>query len=106
MEPSRSSQLDREERITRILRAVEERLRRELPEGPQTLDQIEEATEQIGEEIKREIQQEILDARGTGYWGTTLLCSCGGKCRFKSDKVRLIVTLHGEQPVARAYYYC
>lgn len=106
MASPRSNEPDREERIARILRAVEERLRRELPEGPQTLDQIEEATEQIGEEIKREIQQEILDAHGTGYGGTTLLCSCGGICRHKSDQVRHVVTLHGEQPVARAYYYC
>lgn len=106
MEPETPNQSDKEEQIARILKAVEERLRRELPDGPQTLDQIEEATEQLGEEIKREIQQEILDALGTGYSGRTLLCSCGQMCRYKSDNVRLVVTLHGEQPVARAYYYC
>lgn len=99
-------QSNREERIARIVRGIEERLRRALPEGPQTLDEIEEVTEQIGEEIKREIQQEILDALGTGYGGTTVLCSCGGMSRFKADNVRMVVTLHGEQAVARAYYYC
>ncbi len=102
----KSKNSDREERIARILRAVEERLRKELPEGPQTLDEIEETTEQLGEEIKREIQQEILDFHGTGYDGKRLACSCGGISRYKADNVRLLVTLHGEQAVARAYYYC
>src|SRR5258708_109749 len=102
----KSKNLDREERIARILRTVEERLRKELPEGPQTLDEIEETTEQLGEEIKREIQQEILDFHGTGYDGKRLACSCGGISRYKADNVRLLVTLHGEQAVARAYYYC
>src|ERR1043166_6496246 len=105
MESSESKKSAREERISRIMRAVEERLRKELPEGPQTLDEIEETTEQIGEEIKRDIQQEILDAHGTGYAGTRIGCSCGGMSRYKADNVRLLVTLHGEQVVARVYYY-
>lgn len=106
MELPKPKEIDREERIARILRAIEERLRKELPDVPQTLDEIEETTEQISEEIKREIQQEIIDAHGTGYGGTRLACMCGGMSRYKADNVRLLVTLHGEQAVARAYYYC
>lgn len=96
----------REERIARILRSVEEQLRRELPDSPQTLDDIERSAEQLGEQIKREIQHEMLDLCGTGYRGKAIPCSCGGTARFKTVSVRSVVTLHGEEPVARAYYYC
>ena len=102
-----SSPEDREERIVRILRSVEERLRRELPEGPQTLDQIEETVERVGEEIKEDIQSEIVEGCGSGYSGTRIACRCcGGEARYKADHVRSVVTLHGEQVIGRAYYYC
>jgi hypothetical protein len=97
---------EREERIARILRSVEEQLRREFPDAPQTLDEIERSAEQLGEQIKREIQHEMLDLCGTGYCGKFIPCSCGGTARFKSVPVRSVVTLHGEEPLARAYYYC
>lgn len=105
--PSPESSQEREERIGRILKSVEERLRRELPEGPQTLDQIEETVEQIGEEIKTDIQSEVLEGCGSGYSGSCIPCRwCGGRSRYKADHVRSVVTLHGEQAFGRAYYYC
>src|SRR3569832_1464185 len=92
----------REERIARILKSEEEQLRREFPDAPQTLDDIERAAEQMGEqikrEIKREIQHEILDLCGTVYCGKAMACSRGGIARCKSASVRSIVTLHGEEP--------
>lgn len=97
---------DREEQIARILKSVEERLRRFYPRGPQTLDEIEETVEQIGEQIKQDIQGEILDACGSGYLGRTVPCGCGGSLAYKGDNVRTIVTLHGEQSIARAHYWC
>ena len=102
----KSAEQEREERIARILKAVEERLRREFPAAPQTLDEIERTVEQIGEQVKREIQHEILDACGSGYQGRTIHCRCGAQARYKADYVRSVVTLHGEEPIARAYYYC
>lgn len=105
-ETSKTAQQLREERIARILKSVEEQLRKDLPDVPQTLDEIEQAAELIGEQIKREVQHEMLDLCGTGYCGQVLPCLCGGKARFKSVTVRLVVTLHGEVPVGRAYYYC
>lgn len=103
--PKKPEQI-REERIARILKSVEEQLRREFPDVPQSLDEIERTAEQMGEQIKREIQHEMLDLCGTGYCGKVVPCSCGGTARFKSVPVRLVLTLHGEEPVARAYYYC
>src|SRR5438105_6613304 len=108
-ETPKTRQQIREERIARILKSVEEQLRRELselPDAPQTLDEIERSAEQMGEQIKREIQHELLDLCGTGYRGKIIPCSCGGKARYKTESVRSVVTLHGEEPIARAYYYC
>lgn len=102
----REQREEREEQITRILKRVEEQLRRELPEGPQTLEEIEQQVEKVGEEIKREIQREVLDAQGTGYSGTKLSCACGSEARYRGDVVRSLITLQGEQAIARAYYYC
>ncbi len=106
METDKTPEQVREERIARILRSVEEQLRRELPDSPQTLDEIERSAEQMGEQIKREIQHELLDLCGTGYCGKWVTCTCGGKARYKAESVRSVVTLHGEEPIARAYYYC
>ena len=96
----------REAQIARILKRVEERLRKELPSGPQTLEQIERDVEELGEEIKCDIQEEVVDALGSSHAGTTLACSCGGAARYRGDAVRSVVTLQGEQVIARAYYYC
>jgi hypothetical protein len=97
---------EREEQIARIMKRVEERLRKNLPSGRKTLDEIEQSVEQIGEEIKRDIQDEALDAQGTGHAGTTLPCPCGSLARYRGEAVRSVVTLQGQQVLARAYYYC
>ena len=106
MVDSDGAQEAREEQIARILKRVEDRLRKEMPSGPQTLEEIERDVEEIGEEIKRDIQDEVLDALGTGHAGKTLPCSCGSASRYRGDFVRSIVTLQGEQAIARSYYYC
>lgn len=97
---------EREAQIKRILRAVEEKLRQELPEGPRALEEIEQTVEQVGEEIKQTIQSEILAGLGSGYTGATRACACGALARHKADAVRSVLTLHGEVAIARAYYYC
>lgn len=106
METPKTPKETREERIARILKSVEEQLRRELADAPQTLDEIERSAEEMGEQIKREIQHELLDLCGTGHSGKAVACACGGKARFKAESVRSVVTLHGEESIARAYYYC
>jgi hypothetical protein len=97
---------EREAQITRILKRVEERLRKDLPSGPQTLEQIERDVHELGEEIKQDIQEEIVDALGSGHAGPTLRCACGSVARYRGDAVRSVITLQGAQVIARAYYYC
>ncbi|KAG8526084.1 uncharacterized protein KY384_000076 [Bacidia gigantensis] len=56
----------REEQIQRLLGAYETHLRKTLPTTPQTLEQIERTAQDIGEEVKQEIQKEVADAQGAG----------------------------------------
>ena len=103
--PQPTSQ-EREEQIRRLVRAYEQQLRQSLPSGPQTLEQIERRTEEIGEAVKQRIQKEVSDAQGTGYAGRVLACACGKPARYVADYTHNLVTLHGPLRVERAYYYC
>ncbi len=96
----------REEVIQEILRQVEARLRRELKIGDQTLDQIEEQSQRIGEQIKGIIQEEGLGHVGTGYAGASLRCRHGHAARYAGLRPRQLITLSGSARLSRAYYHC
>jgi hypothetical protein len=96
----------REQQISRLLKAYEKRLREKYPPGVQTIDEVERTAQEIGEGVKQDIQQEKADAAGTGYAGRTLDCSCGGRSGYKDCHERRLVTLHGELILRRAYYWC
>ena len=51
---------DSEEMIQRILSRLEAQLRKKLGSGPETLQEIEDQSEEIGEELKRVIDKEVL----------------------------------------------
>jgi hypothetical protein len=97
---------EREEAIQEILRRVEEKLRRRLTLGEQTLDQIEEQSQEIGEEVKRIIEEESLQAIGPGYRGRHLLCPQGHQARYAGLRSRLLITQSGSRTLQRAYYAC
>lgn len=106
MTPEKTAEQLREEQIARLVKAFEQRLRTRYPRNPQTLEEIERTAQEIGEHIKQEIQQEIVDAAGSGYGGQASPCRCGQPARFKGKVVRRIVSLHGELVLVRAYYWC
>jgi len=97
---------EREVQIRRILKRVEENLRREWDEEPTTLDEIEDESQRIGEAVKEIIEEERLDHKGTGYAGVHCPCSCGAPARFIGMYARRLVTRSGERRVLRAYYHC
>ena len=97
---------EREAQIRRLVAAYEQQLRQGLPTGPQTLEQIERQAAEIGEAVKRRIQQDVVDTQGSGYGGKHLVCACGKSARYMSQGARQVVTLHGVLSVQRAYYYC
>jgi len=62
------------ELVERYRRLLEEN----LPEEPGTLEEIERITEEIGKEVKKDLESECAGWHGTGYVGPTVRCSCGG----------------------------
>ncbi len=43
--------------------------------GPVTLEEIERRADCLGEQVKEAVQKELLDLAGTGYVGSSVLCS-------------------------------
>src|SRR5947209_6524004 len=97
---------EREARIQRILRQMEQKLREQLPDPDQTLEQIEQEVVEIGRHLREIVERETLDAAGPGDRGSHTPCACGQRARFVRVTPRTVVTLNGERPLRRAYYYC
>jgi hypothetical protein len=97
---------EREARIQRILREMEQKLRQQLPNPDQPLEQIEQEVVEIGRELREIIERETLDALGRGHVGSQAPCACGWRARFVTLNQRTVVTLNGERTLHRAYYHC
>jgi hypothetical protein len=95
-----------EEAIQEILRRVEEKLRRKLRLGGLTLDEIEEQSQDIGEEVKRIVEEQSLHSAGAGYRGSSLVCRQGHRARYIGLRSRQVITVSGLRWLKRAYYYC
>lgn len=95
-----------EEALQEILHRIEQELRQRLTIGGLTLDQIEDQSQDIGEEVKRIVEEESLQAGGTGYGGTHLPCPRGHQARYAGLRPRGLITRSGPRRVERAYYYC
>src|SRR5947209_14827358 len=96
----------REARIQRILRQLEKKLREQLPDPDQTLEQMEQEVVEIGRDLREIIEQETLEAAGPGLVGSHAPCACGRPARFVRLRPRSVLTLNGERRFARAYYHC
>lgn len=102
----RNEHESKEEMVERLTRQFRELLEKKLPEAPGTLEEIERVTEEIGVEIKREIEDDCLGWHGSGYLGSQITCSCGEPSKFKNYNPKRIVSLCGETTITRSYYYC
>ena len=97
----------RQEQIKRLTRKFQEQLKKPLPFDPElTLDEMEKLAQQIGEQVKNEVQKDLLQSRGTGYAGRHIRCSCGQSARYIACYRKQLLTLNGPQVIRRAYYYC
>lgn len=96
----------KEEMVKRLTKRFEKLLREKLPDEPGTLEEIEKVTEEIGTEIKRDIEQGCSSRHGTGYAGVEIGCSCGSVAKFKNYYEKRHVNLCSELVIRRAYYYC
>lgn len=96
----------KEERIKRLTEQFRKLLEEKLPDEPGTLEEIERISEEIGEDIKRDVENECVSWHGTGYVGPRVMCCCGSWAGFKNYYAKQAVTLGGELVIQRAYYYC
>jgi hypothetical protein len=97
---------DLEKQIRRIMKRVESQLRKELKPGPHTFDETEDQAIEIGDEIKKVIVEEVNRDCGSGFAGSRIPCSCGGRARYKRRQERMLISCTGVHSLERAYYYC
>src|SRR5215213_3673783 len=105
-DPKPGEDPQREERIQRILREIEKRLREQLPPPLQPLEKTEREIVEIGRQVRELIERETLADAGTGYVGSAAACACGTWARYVQLNARHLVTLNGCPALARAYYHC
>lgn len=96
----------RDEMIERLTERFRELLEEKTPQEPGTLAEIEEISQDVGEQIKREIEENFCARHGSGYIGSRIVCNCGGTAEFKGYRDKRHVSLCCEQVIERAYYYC
>ena len=115
--PSSGSGLDApalsasERRIRRLVAEFERSLRESFPKEnePTTLEQIEQLTDRIGEEIKDHLQRDVIEQQSSGFSGSRICCSGRGRAngaRHRGTQSRDLVTLHGPVSIVRSYYHC
>ena len=105
-EPKTDQEPGDEETIQEILRRVEEKLRQRLRLRGLTIDEIEDQSQEIGEDVKRIVEEESFHSEGTGYCGTQRSCPKGHRARYVGLRCRELITTSGVQRLSRAYYYC
>jgi len=96
----------RDEMINRLAQRFRELLEEKTPEEPGTLAEIEKISQEIGEQVKREIEESFCGRHGSGYVGPKIACGCGRIAEFKGYYRKRHVSLCGEHVLRRAYYYC
>jgi len=92
--------------IDRVLERMRKKLERDLKIGPQRYDEIERQAQEIGEELKRTIEEEVTRECGDGYVGNHTVCPCGGRSRFRGRYRKQLISRSGCHVISRAYYYC
>jgi hypothetical protein len=105
-EPKIDQEPQDEETIQTILHRVEEKLRQRLRLRRLTIDEIEDQSQDIGEEVKRIVEEESFHSEGTGYCGSHRSCPQGHRARYVGLRCRQLITTCGVQRLSRAYYYC
>ena len=96
---------DRETVINALVRQYRRQLEATLPDGDQTLDQIEEIAGKLGKGVSREVEEQLTEPSAT-LPEPKAECHCGQPARYKGKQPRSIVTLHGVLVVRRAVYHC
>lgn len=100
---------ERERLIEAVLARYRELLRQRLTDEPQTLDEIEQTVEEIGQVMDQELERRLLQRQEQPEipeenQAACPRCGCWG--RYRSAEERQLITRHGEHTLARRRYYC
>jgi hypothetical protein len=96
----------RKERIERLTAEFRKLLEEKFPDRGSTMEQIEQATEEVLREIGERIEDTATDQECRGYVGRSAICECGQSARYVRDYTKHLTSLHGERRIERAYYHC
>ena len=97
---------DRQAIIDQSVERYRKMLERQLPDDNATLEQIEDAIEEIGKGVLPDLQNKLTNKRAKKGRDNHVACPCGGRARYRSMSVRTLVTRHGLLPWTRPIYYC
>jgi hypothetical protein len=67
--PAEENRSPEEALIQKLTAQYESQLRRAFKKKPRTLEQIEDTAEEVGNQVKRDIQEQVIQEQGTGEQG-------------------------------------
>ncbi len=97
---------ERQQRIREIAQRVAERLAEDWPAAGTHVNDLEEFAERMGQEVQREVSEQVLREEAERKEGNQCACPCGGWAFFQRFHGLWIVTAAGRLRVLRAYYHC
>jgi hypothetical protein len=103
------SEAERERLIEQVLDRYRAVLRDRLATEPQTLDEIEQAVEDISQVMDDELERQLLKRQEQPEIPAENQAACphcGRGSRYRRTEERQLITRHGEYPLARRWYHC
>jgi len=100
---------ERERLIDEVLARYREVLRQRLADEPQTLDEIEQAVEDVGQVMEDELERRLLkhhEQPEIPEENQAACPRCGQWGSYRATEPRQFITRHGEHTLARRRYYC
>lgn len=97
---------ERQRRIREVAERLAERLAEQWPEAGADINDIEDFADRLGQDVQREIREQILPHEAERKEGNQTTCPCGGTATFQRDHGLTLVTAAGRVRVRRAYYHC
>jgi hypothetical protein len=100
---------ERERLVEEVLARYRDVLRQRLEKEPRTLDEIEQAVEDVSQVMDDELERRLLrrQERPEVPAENQAACPrCGGRGRYHDREPRQLMTRHGEYTLVRRRYYC
>ena len=97
---------DRQALIDQSVARYRKLLEKQLPDDTATLEQIEDAIEEIGKAVLPDLQQKLTNQRAKKPRDNQVDCSCGKRARYRGMETKTLITRHGLLPWTRPTYYC